>query len=122
MAVGWRFNQTLPVADLVAFFLYLELFYQPVRALSGAWESVQEALAGGDRVAELLEEAPEVEDTGKAVALAGRAAGALAFRDVNLRLYRRVSRCWSTSTWTSQPIQSSRWWGRRAWARRRWPA
>ena len=38
------------------------MFYQPVRALSGAWESVQEALAGGDRVAELLDEQPEVED------------------------------------------------------------
>ena len=47
------FQQTLPVQDLVAYFLYLELFYQPVRALSGAWESVQEALAGGDRIAEL---------------------------------------------------------------------
>jgi len=76
------FQEILSVADLVAFFLYLEMFYQPVRALSGAWESVQEALAGGDRVAELLQEEPEVEETGKAVTLPGRAAGALTFRDV----------------------------------------
>jgi len=31
-------NQSLPVEDLVAFFLYLEMFYQPVRVLGGAWE------------------------------------------------------------------------------------
>jgi ATP-binding cassette, subfamily B, bacterial len=79
------FQQTLPIEDLVAFFLYLELFYQPVRILSGAWESVQEALAGGDRVAELLDEEPEVAETTRAITLAGRARGELAFRDVSFR-------------------------------------
>jgi ATP-binding cassette subfamily B protein len=79
------FQQTLSVADLVAFFLYLELFYQPVRILSGAWESVQEALAGGDRVAELLDEEPEVAETARAITLPGRARGELAFRDVSFR-------------------------------------
>jgi len=49
----------LPIADLVAFFLYLDLFYQPVRNLSVAWESVQTALAASDRVSELLREEPE---------------------------------------------------------------
>ncbi len=79
------FQQALSVADLVAFFLYLEMFYQPVRVLSGAWESVQEALAGGDRVAELLDEEPEVAETAQAVTLLGRAKGELAFRDVSFR-------------------------------------
>ncbi len=51
---------TLPIADLVAFFLYLEMFYQPIRALGMSWEHVQESLAGFDRVAELLEEEPDV--------------------------------------------------------------
>jgi len=50
---------TLPVADLVAFFLYLESFYAPVRNLSGAWEAVQSSLAGADRVAGLLAEPQE---------------------------------------------------------------
>ncbi len=49
----------LPVADLVAFFLYLESFYAPVRNLSGAWEAVQSSLAGADRVAGLLAEPKE---------------------------------------------------------------
>jgi ABC-type multidrug transport system fused ATPase/permease subunit len=53
--------------------------------LSGAWESIQEALAGGDRVAELMNEEPEVDETAQAVALTGRADGALTFRDVTFR-------------------------------------
>ena len=53
---------TLPIADLVAFFLYLEMFYQPIRALGMSWEHVQEALAGFDRVSELLSEEPNVKD------------------------------------------------------------
>ncbi len=78
-------NQTLPVADLVAYFLYLEMLYQPVRVLSGVWESVQQAMAGAERVAELLDEEPDVIDRPGATALPGRAAGALCLRDVGFR-------------------------------------
>jgi ATP-binding cassette subfamily B protein/subfamily B ATP-binding cassette protein MsbA len=78
-------GQNLPVADLVAFFLYLEMFYQPVRTLSLAWENVQEALAGADRVAELLDEEPDVYEADKAVELEGRAQGALCLQDVSFR-------------------------------------
>lgn len=53
---------TLSVADLVAFFLYLEMFYQPIRALGTSWEQVQESMAGFDRVSELLSEDPDVTD------------------------------------------------------------
>jgi len=75
----------LPVADLVAYFLYLELLYQPVRALSGAWESVQQALAGADRIAELLEQEPDVADRRNAIELASRARGDIRFREVSFR-------------------------------------
>jgi ATP-binding cassette subfamily B protein/subfamily B ATP-binding cassette protein MsbA len=75
-------QETLSVADLVAFFLYLDMFYQPVRALSGAWEAIQEALAGADRVAELLNEQPDVHDRPHAIALPGRARGHITFHDV----------------------------------------
>lgn len=51
---------SLSVADLVAFFLYLEMFYQPIRALGTSWEQMQESLAGFDRVSELLSEQPDV--------------------------------------------------------------
>jgi ATP-binding cassette subfamily B protein len=84
---GGRFilDETLPIADLVAFFLYLELFYQPVRALSGAWESVQQALAGAERVKELLDEQPEMIENPDAIVLPGRVKGAIRFDDVSFR-------------------------------------
>ena len=74
----WRqagLQGTLSVADLVAFFLYLEIFYQPVRNLSNAWEQVQGSLAGADRVADLLAEQPEMENCPGAIPLEGSCAG-----------------------------------------------
>jgi ATP-binding cassette subfamily B protein len=77
------FNQQLPVADLVAIFLYLELFYQPVRILSNAWEQIQGSLAGADRVAGLLAEEPEIWGFPGAVELLERARGEIEFKDVS---------------------------------------
>jgi ATP-binding cassette subfamily B protein/subfamily B ATP-binding cassette protein MsbA len=79
MAVGG----TLPVRDLVAFFLYLNIFYGPIQVLSTAWENIQEAIAGADRVAELLEEAPEIADRPHATPLATRLGGTIELRDVD---------------------------------------
>jgi ATP-binding cassette subfamily B protein len=76
-------QQVLSVADLVAFFLYLDLFYQPVRVLSNAWEQIQGSLAGADRVADLLEVQPELQNNPQAIPLEGRAQGNIVFNDVN---------------------------------------
>ena len=73
---------TLPIADLVAFFLYLDLFYQPVRNLSNAWEAIQNALAGADRLAELLSEDPELQDIDDGIVLESKAKGHLVFEHV----------------------------------------
>ena len=78
-------KQVLPVEDLVAFFLYLELLYQPVRALSGVWEQVQEATAGAERVAELMIEHDDVLERPGAITFPGRAKGNISFRDVSFR-------------------------------------
>ncbi|MGC9348272.1 MAG: ABC transporter ATP-binding protein [Anaerolineae bacterium] len=78
-------QETLPLEDLVAFFLYLNLFYQPVRALSGAWENIQHAMAGAERVSELLNEQPDVAEKPDAVDLPGRADGEIEFSDVSFR-------------------------------------
>ncbi|MBN1563795.1 MAG: ABC transporter ATP-binding protein [Anaerolineae bacterium] len=74
---------TLAVADLVAFFLYLEMLYQPIRGLSDSWERVQESLAAGDRVDELLSESPDIEERPDAIRLTARARGAITFNDVS---------------------------------------
>jgi ATP-binding cassette subfamily B protein/subfamily B ATP-binding cassette protein MsbA len=76
-------RQTLAVDELVAFFLYLELFYQPLHHLSDAWEKIQEALASAERVGELLAETPEVDERPTAVALPGRARGEITFQNVS---------------------------------------
>jgi ATP-binding cassette subfamily B protein len=81
-------HQTLPIEDLVAFFLYLEMFYQPVRALSEVWEQVQESMAGAARVTELLAEEPDTQESPDAIPLPGRARGALSFRSVSFRYAR----------------------------------
>ena len=73
----------LPIEDLVAFFLYLELFYQPVRHLSHAWEAIQEALAGAERVSELLHEEPDIVDRPGALEYPGRAQGNILFDNVS---------------------------------------
>ena len=74
---------TLPVADLVAFFLYLESFYSPVRNLSGAWEAVQSSLAGADRVAGLLAEPSEPQTVRGASPVMGRVRGEFIFQNVS---------------------------------------
>ncbi len=76
-------NQSLAVDELVAFFLYLDLFYQPLHHLSDAWEKIQEALASSERVAELLNETPEVDEHPGAITLPARASGELTFQGVS---------------------------------------
>jgi len=78
-------RQALPIEDLVAYFLYLEMLYEPVRALTEAWEEVQQALAGAERVNELLDEQPDVVERSDAIELTRRARGAIVFRSVGFR-------------------------------------
>ncbi len=79
------FQGLLSIADLVAFFLYLEMFYQPVRNLGNAWESVQQSLAGADRVAELLDEDPEIRSQPGAAVLPERVKGEISFNNVSFQ-------------------------------------
>ncbi|MGB2983654.1 MAG: ABC transporter ATP-binding protein [Candidatus Bipolaricaulia bacterium] len=76
---------TLPIADLVAYFLYLELLYQPVRALSNVWENIQQSVAGADRIVEILDQEPDVAEHPDAVELRERALGAIRFEDVSFK-------------------------------------
>lgn len=73
----------LSIANLVAFFLYLESFYQPVRGLGMAWEQVQESMAGFERIADMLETNPDVTNESDAVLLPERVSGDIRFDQVN---------------------------------------
>ena len=78
-------KQSLAIDDLVAFILYLELLYQPIRELSRVWENFQQALAGAVRVNELLAEAPGIKDLPNALDLVDRIKGEIVFKDVSFQ-------------------------------------
>jgi ATP-binding cassette subfamily B protein len=73
----------LPIADLVAFFLYLQSFYAPVQNLSGAWEAVQSSLAGADRVADLMAEPHEPQTVRGAAPVMEKVRGDFVFNNVS---------------------------------------
>lgn len=81
------FNMVLPIEDLVAFFLYLEMFYHPIRMLTAAWEHTQEAVVGAERVQALLDEEPDIQN-GHAPRDLGRAEGRIDFRNVSFQYTR----------------------------------
>jgi ATP-binding cassette subfamily B protein len=74
---------SLPVADLVAFFLYLQSFYAPVQNLSAAWEAIQSSLAGADRVAGLMAEPHEPQNMRGAEPASGQVEGEIIFKNVS---------------------------------------
>ena len=72
----------LNIADVVAFLLYLNLFYAPVAMLTRIVEDLQQGLAGTERVFEILDVEPEIKDKPDAVAV-NRLSGQLEFRNVS---------------------------------------
>lgn len=73
----------LAIPDLVAFFLYLDSFYSPVRALGNSYEQVQEAMAGFERVAEILIEQPEISSSNLPSTMPEKAVGQIVFDNVS---------------------------------------
>ncbi|MEN3012928.1 MAG: ABC transporter ATP-binding protein [Dictyoglomus thermophilum] len=59
----------IQVQDIVGFLLYLGMFYQPINALAQILENVQQALAGAERVFEVLETEPEIKEKENATEL-----------------------------------------------------
>ena len=56
------YRDGLSVADIVAFLLYLSLFYGPVTGLANLLEGMQQSLAGAERVLAVLDAPCEIED------------------------------------------------------------
>lgn len=55
-------GSALTVGILVAFTVYLQQFYDPIRDLSGVYNTMQSAMASADRLFEILDTPPEVDD------------------------------------------------------------
>lgn len=82
-AGGWlAMGGRMPVSDIVGFFMYLSLFYQPLAVLARIVEDVQTSAAGGVRVLEVLDAESEVQEAPDAVDM-GRAKGQIDFQHVS---------------------------------------
>ena len=63
------YREGLRVEDIVAFLLYLGLFYGPVTGLANLLESMQQSMAGAERVLAVLDTPCEIQDKPDAVPL-----------------------------------------------------
>ncbi|MBR2750616.1 MAG: ABC transporter ATP-binding protein [Clostridiales bacterium] len=63
------YKDGLSVEDVVAFLLYLALFYAPVTGLANLLENMQQSLAGAERVISVLDAPCEIKDTKEATPL-----------------------------------------------------
>jgi len=75
----------LTLGELVMFLSYLALFYVPVNQIHSVNHMLQHALAGSERVFEILDARPDVPDRPGAVAPARRLEGAVRFEQVSFR-------------------------------------
>lgn len=77
-------TQRIPLADIIAFILYLGIFYQPIGSLGRLNEDMQNALAGAARIFEVLDSEPDVVEKHDAVKI-GRAKGGIIFENVRFQ-------------------------------------
>lgn len=91
----------MPVADVVGFFMYLSLFYQPLTVFSRLVEDIQSALAGGERIVEILDMEPEIQDRPSAREL-GPIKGKIAFDHVSF-FYQADEPVLQDVSFTAQP-------------------
>ena len=77
----------LSLGVVVAFLAYVSRFFQPIQELSQLYTTMQAAMAGGERVLQLLDTVPEVKDTPGAIEMPP-IAGRVELRDVSFA-YRR---------------------------------
>ena len=82
-------NGRLPLEDLVAFLLYLQMFYQPIAALGQINEGLQQALASAERVLEILNEEPEPMENSEAIEI-DRADGSIEFENVSFQYVDKI--------------------------------
>jgi ABC-type multidrug transport system fused ATPase/permease subunit len=74
----------LSLGTLVAFLAYVTSFYDPLRRLTEVDNTFQQAIASGERIFELLDEVPEIQDAPDAIALE-EIEGDVVFDDVHFR-------------------------------------
>ncbi|HDH57801.1 MAG TPA: ABC transporter ATP-binding protein [Bacteroidetes bacterium] len=92
---GMILHQTLSLGSLIAFILYAERFYRPVRDLAEKYNILQSAMASSERLFKLLEEEPEVKDSPSPRRLAP---------EVNTIEFQNVSFAYSGGEWVLRDV------------------
>jgi ATP-binding cassette subfamily B protein len=59
---GWTVEGTLTVGTLAAFLSYVQRFFQPIENFSDQYTLMQSAMAAAERVFQLLDQRPEIQD------------------------------------------------------------
>ena len=75
-------NTEFDIAAVVMFLLYLNLLYTPIAALTRTAENIQQALAGAERVFEVLDTEPDIQDSPVSKE-AGKLSGQIEFKNVS---------------------------------------
>ena len=83
------YKKQISVADIVAFVLYLSLFYAPVSGLANLLESLQQSLAGAERVTLILDTPSAIQNAPDAKPLEN-VKGALQFDDVTFHYENQI--------------------------------
>lgn len=79
----------LSVEDIVAFVLYLSLFYAPISGLASWLENLQQSLAGAERVTLVLETPSAIQNEPDAVTLS-HVEGAISFENVSFHYSNQI--------------------------------
>jgi ATP-binding cassette subfamily B protein len=74
-------TSVISLGTIVAFVLYVQNFNRPIQQISVLWANIQNAIAGGERIFELLDNKPDIVDKPGAIALPV-VAGEVEFDDV----------------------------------------
>jgi ATP-binding cassette subfamily B multidrug efflux pump len=92
----------LTLGQLTAFYFYLALLAQTIRMLGWVVSSLARALASGQRVFQVLDETPAIEDAAGALTL-DRVAGRVEFRDVSFRYPGTTENALSNISFRAEP-------------------
>ncbi len=79
----------LSIADIVAFVLYLSLFYAPISGLASWLENLQQSLAGAERVTLILDTPSAIESKADAKTLT-QVSGEITFQNVSFHYSNKV--------------------------------
>jgi ATP-binding cassette, subfamily B, multidrug efflux pump len=95
---------TISVGVVVAFLQYVQNFFRPIQTVAQMWTSAQSALAAAERVFDLLDRVPDIQDAPDATAMKP-INGEVTFDDVSFS-YRDGTPVLQDVSFTAQPSQT----------------